>query len=160
MITLLQNKTKTRNSTTMTARERQRSYCDSIFELRIIVNNIYKYLKLYDIKRAENDDVRDSFSRHSEFDFRSNLKRQHSLFSVLYRCLSRLETNVLTTSFFFRLNELYSVISIRSYMQAAQAMISMKFSFKNCFAFSMRFAHVKTKTTSSAKDMIMMFIFE
>jgi hypothetical protein len=55
------------------------------------------------------------------------------------------------------------VISIRTYMRAAQAMISMRFSFKNCFAFSMRFARVETKTrtrTSSAKEMIMMLIFE
>jgi hypothetical protein len=72
MITLLSNNAKTRSSTTTTARERQRTYCDSIFELRIIVNNIYKYLKLYDIKRAENDDVRDPSSRHSDFNFRSN----------------------------------------------------------------------------------------
>ncbi len=64
-------------------------------------------------------------------------------------------------SLFWRFIELYKVISIRSYMRTAQAMISMGFSFKNCFAFSMRFARVKTKTkTSSAKKMIMMLIFE
>ncbi len=41
-----------------TARERQRSYCGSVFELRAIVNNIYRYTKFYDIKRAESDDVK------------------------------------------------------------------------------------------------------
>jgi hypothetical protein len=50
-----------------------------------MMNNIYRYLKLYDIKRAENDDVRDALSRHQIFNFRSNLKRQHRSFSVLYR---------------------------------------------------------------------------
>jgi hypothetical protein len=49
-------------------------------------------------------------------------------------------------------------------MRAAQAMISMRFSFKNCFAFSMRIARVKTTTktttTFSAKEVIMMLIFE
>jgi hypothetical protein len=72
MITLLQNNAKIQNSTTTTARERQRSYCDSVFELRIIVKNIYKYLKLYDIKRTENDDVRESSSRNQIFNFRTN----------------------------------------------------------------------------------------
>jgi hypothetical protein len=69
----------------------------------------------------------------------------------------------LVFSSFWRLIKLYKVISIRLYMRAAQAMISMRFSFKNCFAFSMRFARVKTKTTSSAIEMIkmiMMLIFE
>jgi hypothetical protein len=47
-------------------------------------------------------------------------------------------------------------------MRAAQAMISVGFSFKNCFAFSMRSARVETGTgtTSSAKEVIMMLIFE
>jgi hypothetical protein len=36
------------------------------------VNNIYRYIKLYDIKRTENDDDRGSSSKHSDFDFRSN----------------------------------------------------------------------------------------
>jgi hypothetical protein len=47
-----------------TARERQRTYCDSVFELRAIMINIYRYIKFYFIKRAENDDVRDPSSRH------------------------------------------------------------------------------------------------
>ncbi len=64
IITLLSNNAKTREFTTTTARERQRSYCDSVFELRTIVNNIYRYIKFYDIKRTENDDVKDSASRH------------------------------------------------------------------------------------------------
>jgi hypothetical protein len=64
IITLLSNNAKTRSSTTTTTRERQRTYYDSIFELRIIVNIIYKYLKLYDIKRTENDDVKNSSSRN------------------------------------------------------------------------------------------------
>jgi hypothetical protein len=74
-----------------TQRERQRTYCGSVFELRTIVDNIYRYLKLYDIKRAESDDVRGPSSRHSDFDFRSNLKRQRNAFSVLYRvqCLAK-----------------------------------------------------------------------
>jgi hypothetical protein len=75
MITLLSNNTKTRSSATTTARKRQRTYRDSIFELRVIVNNIYKYFKLYDIKRIENDDVKDSFSKFQIFDFRFNLKK-------------------------------------------------------------------------------------
>ncbi len=84
-------------------------------------------------------------------------------------CSSRLETNVFSVSFFSffsRFIELYRMISIKSCMRTAQAMISMKFSFRNCFAFSMRFARVKRKTTSSAIKMIevirviMMFIFE
>ncbi len=72
-------------------------------------------------------------------------------------CFSRL-----IFSFFWCLIELYKVISNRSYMRAAQAMISVRFSFKNCFAFSMRFARVETKMrmTFSAIKMIMMFIFE
>jgi hypothetical protein len=64
------------------------------------------------------------------------------------------------SSFFWRLIELYNVISIKSYMQTTQVMISIRLSFKNCFAFSIRFAHVETKMTSSAKKMIMMFIFD
>ncbi len=55
-------------------------------------NNIYRYLKFYDIKRAENDDVRDPFSRHQIFDVRANFEanldcpnRKHHAFSVLYR---------------------------------------------------------------------------
>jgi hypothetical protein len=87
MITLLSNNTKTRRSTTTTARERQRTYCDSVFELRTIVNNIYRYLKFYDIKRAESDDVRGSSSRPQIFNFRSNLKKQHLFISVLYKCM-------------------------------------------------------------------------
>jgi hypothetical protein len=63
MITLLQNNAKTQSSTTTTARERQRSYCGSVFELRTIANNIYRYIKFYLIKRAENDDVRGPSSR-------------------------------------------------------------------------------------------------
>jgi hypothetical protein len=72
MITLLSNNAKIRRSTTTTARERQQTYCDSVFELWVIVNNIYRYFKFYDIKRAESDDVRNSSSRHSDFNFRSN----------------------------------------------------------------------------------------
>ncbi len=75
-----------------TQRERQRTYCDSVFELRIIVNNIYRYFKFYDIKRTENDDVKDSSSRQQIFDVRANFEanlncpnRKHHAFSVLYR---------------------------------------------------------------------------
>ncbi len=68
-------------------------------------------------------------------------------------CSSRL-----VFSSFWRLIELYKVISIKSYMRAAQAMISMRFSFKNRFSFSMRFARVETKTTSSAIEMIEMIM--
>jgi hypothetical protein len=64
MITLLSNNAKTRSSATTTARERQQTYCNSIFELRIIIDNIYKYFEFYDIKRIENDDVRDFSSKH------------------------------------------------------------------------------------------------
>jgi hypothetical protein len=48
----------------LTQRERQRTYCGSVFELRTIVDNIYRYTKLYDIKRAESDDARGALSRH------------------------------------------------------------------------------------------------
>jgi hypothetical protein len=74
------------------ARERQRTYCGPVFELRAIVNNIYRYPKFYDIKRTEGDDVRGPSSRHQIFDVRANFEanlncpnRKHHAFSVLYR---------------------------------------------------------------------------
>ncbi len=77
-----------------TQRERQRTYCGSVFELRAIVNNIFRYPELYDIKRAEGDDVRGACSRHQIFDVRANFEanlncpnRKHHVFSVLYRWL-------------------------------------------------------------------------
>ncbi len=74
------------------ARERQRTYCGPVFELRAIVDNIYRYPKFYDIKRTEGDDVRGPSSRHQIFDVRANFEanlncpnRKHHVFSVLYR---------------------------------------------------------------------------
>ncbi len=60
MITLLPFNAKTRSSATTTARERQRTYRDAIFELRAIIDNISRFIKFYDIKRTDSDDVRDA----------------------------------------------------------------------------------------------------
>jgi hypothetical protein len=85
-------RSKRKSALLFIVRERQRTYCGSVFELRAIADNIFRYPELYDIKRAENDDARGACSRHQIFDVRANFEanlncpnRKHHVFSVLYR---------------------------------------------------------------------------
>ncbi len=65
MITLLSFNAKTRKLRLIIARERQRTYFNSVFELRAIIDNISRYIKFYDIKRTESDDVRGAYCERS-----------------------------------------------------------------------------------------------
>jgi septum formation topological specificity factor MinE len=65
MITLLSFNAKTRKLRLIIARERQRTYFNSVFELRVIIDNINRYIKFHDIKEAKSDDVRDACCEQS-----------------------------------------------------------------------------------------------